>query len=209
MVDKRPSDDGDAGLVRRPRTPRRRSKISVLPASTDSAVAPADRIAWIVATPTTGTSKRMSWFGFATLTMRHAGAGQLAGARDHFVGAFHRLDRDDGLVLDGDRSGRCRGRQSRRPSRSRTRSPSARRRSARASSARPRRPAAARSNAVESISSIPRRAARPPPRRSARRCSRASAASAPTGTVRSGMMPPKDLGVLDLPGHHRLRDAGA
>ena len=41
---------------------------SVLPASTDSAVAPAARIAAMVGTPTTGTSKRMSCFGFATLT---------------------------------------------------------------------------------------------------------------------------------------------
>ena len=36
------------------------SIISVLPASTDSAVAPAAFIASIVDTPTTGTSKRMS-----------------------------------------------------------------------------------------------------------------------------------------------------
>ncbi len=36
------------------------SIISVFPASTDNAVAPARRIASMVATPTTGTSKRMS-----------------------------------------------------------------------------------------------------------------------------------------------------
>ena len=46
-----------------------RSKISVLPASIDSTFAPAMRIAWIVASPTIGTSNRMSCFGFATLTM--------------------------------------------------------------------------------------------------------------------------------------------
>jgi hypothetical protein len=49
------------------------SIISVFPASTDSAVAPATRIAWIVAMPTTGTSNRISCFGFATLTMRTPG----------------------------------------------------------------------------------------------------------------------------------------
>ena len=43
---------------------------SVLPASIDSAVAPAAFITRIVATPTTGTSKRMSCFGLATLTIR-------------------------------------------------------------------------------------------------------------------------------------------
>src|SRR5688572_5924128 len=37
-----------------------RSKINVLPASIDSTVAPATRIAWMVARPTIGTSKRMS-----------------------------------------------------------------------------------------------------------------------------------------------------
>ena len=46
------------------------SRTSVLPASIDSASAPAARIAAIVATPTTGTSKRMSCAGFATLTTR-------------------------------------------------------------------------------------------------------------------------------------------
>ncbi len=46
------------------------SIMSVLPASTDSSVAPAACIASIVETPTTGTSNRMSWFGLATLTIR-------------------------------------------------------------------------------------------------------------------------------------------
>ena len=62
----------DAGLVGGS-TIASPSNISVLPASTDSAVAPAACIASIVATPTTGTSKRMSWFGLATLTMRTPG----------------------------------------------------------------------------------------------------------------------------------------
>ena len=79
-----------------------RSKISVLPASIDNTVAPATRIAWIVASPTTGTSNRMSCFGLATL-MIDAGAGQVTGAGDGLVGAFHRLDRDHRLVLHGDR----------------------------------------------------------------------------------------------------------
>ena len=100
----------DAPAAPRPRCPLRsptlrnasRSKISVLPASTDSTFAPASRIAWIVASPTTGTSKRMSWFGLATLMMRDAVAGEVAGARDGFVGAFHGLDRDHRLMLHGD-----------------------------------------------------------------------------------------------------------
>ena len=79
------------------------SIMSVFPASTDSTVAPAARIACIVATPTTGTSNRMSCFGFATLTMRDAGAGQMPGAGNHFVGPFHRFDGDDRLMLDRDR----------------------------------------------------------------------------------------------------------
>src|SRR5215831_3718286 len=49
------------------------SRISVLPASTESTAAPATRIACTVANPTTGTSKRMSCFGFATLTMQTPG----------------------------------------------------------------------------------------------------------------------------------------
>jgi len=41
-----------------------------LPASIESAVAPAARIASMVAMPMTGTSNRMSCFGFATFTTR-------------------------------------------------------------------------------------------------------------------------------------------
>ena len=78
------------------------SNTSVLPASTDSAVAPAARIASIVATPTTGTSNRMSWFGFATFTMRTPGPASRPARRDHLVGAFHRLDGDHRGVLDRD-----------------------------------------------------------------------------------------------------------
>ena len=63
----------DAGLVRPPRRTASPSSTSVLPASIDSADAPATRIAWIVATPITGTSNRMSCFGLATLTMRTPG----------------------------------------------------------------------------------------------------------------------------------------
>ena len=46
------------------------SIMRVLPASTDNRVAPAARMASMVDTPTTGTSKRMSWLGLATLTIR-------------------------------------------------------------------------------------------------------------------------------------------
>ena len=51
----------------------------------------------------TGTSKRMSCFGFATLTMRDARPGQMPGAPNHLVGAFHRLDGHHRQVLDRDR----------------------------------------------------------------------------------------------------------
>src|SRR6267154_346126 len=45
-----------------------RSKKTVRPASTASAVAPQARICWMVGNPTTGTSKRMSCFGLLTFT---------------------------------------------------------------------------------------------------------------------------------------------
>ena len=53
--------------------------------------------------PTTGTSNRMSWFGFATLTIADAGTRQPARAADHLVGALHRFDRHNGAILHGDR----------------------------------------------------------------------------------------------------------
>ena len=43
----------------------------------------------------------MSCFGFATLMMRDARPGKMPRAGDHLVGAFHRLNRHDGLVLHG------------------------------------------------------------------------------------------------------------
>ena len=49
------------------------STTSVFPASIEIAVAPAAFISAIVATPTTGTSKRMSCFGLATFTIRVPG----------------------------------------------------------------------------------------------------------------------------------------
>src|SRR4029434_9412686 len=49
------------------------SRINVLPASIESADAPATRIAWTVARPMTGTSNRISCLGFATLMMRTPG----------------------------------------------------------------------------------------------------------------------------------------
>ena len=76
---------------------------SVRPASIDIAVAPADFIASMVATPITGTSKRMSWFGLATFTTRDACAGDPPGSLDHLVGPLHRLHRHDGPVLHDDR----------------------------------------------------------------------------------------------------------
>ena len=84
-----------------------------------------------------------------------AGAGEMAGAGDHFVGAFHRLDGHDRLVLHRDRLADVERRRSRRPCGSRTRSPSAPPRSARARSARRRSASSGVRNAVESISSMP------------------------------------------------------
>ena len=55
------------------------SNIRALPASSDSSVAPARAITWMVGMPTTGTSKRMSWLGLATLTTTTPGAGQVGG----------------------------------------------------------------------------------------------------------------------------------
>ena len=66
-----------------------------------------------------------------------ARSGEIAGARDHLVGALHRLDRDDRLVLDGDRLADVQRRRSRRPCDSRSRDPSAVPRSARARSSTP------------------------------------------------------------------------
>jgi hypothetical protein len=54
----------------------------------------------MVATPITGTSKRMSCLGLATLTIC-AGAAE-AGTSDDFVGPFHRSHRHHRLVLGGD-----------------------------------------------------------------------------------------------------------
>ena len=113
---------------RRERTRRRRGRASGRRRSTARRRRPA-RIAVIVATPTTGTSNRMSCAGLATLTTRVPGAGERARARDRRVGAFHRLDRDDRAVLHDDRSARRRRRRSRRRRGSRTRSPPASRRS--------------------------------------------------------------------------------
>ena len=86
-VDERRRRRGSASGRRRSTTRRRRPRAS--PRSSR--------------TPTTGTSKRMSCGGLATLTTRVPGAGQRAGARDRRVGAFHRLDRHHGAILDDDR----------------------------------------------------------------------------------------------------------
>ena len=88
------------------------SKSSVRPASMARQVAPARAMASMVATPMTGTSKRMSWFGLATLTTvserlsvdagSFEAAHQRAGALDGGVGAFHGFDGDAGLGGDDD-----------------------------------------------------------------------------------------------------------
>ena len=93
-----PPDDGDARVVGGV-DDGLAVEDSVLPASIDSTVAPAARIASIVATPTTGTSNRMSWFGLATLTTRAPAPASCPARAIIVVGAFHRLDGDDRLVL--------------------------------------------------------------------------------------------------------------
>ena len=67
VADRRLGDDADAGLIR---SGERASLSSSRqrPASSARQVAPACFIVSIVCSPTTGTSKRMSWFGLATFT---------------------------------------------------------------------------------------------------------------------------------------------
>ena len=165
-------------------------------------------IASIVATPTTGTSNRMSCFGFATLTTRTPAPASCAGPRDHLVGPFHRLDRDHRLVLDDNGLADVERRRSRRPCGSRTRSRRARRSSARGASARPRAPAAVAGTRSSPSARCRVAHARRPRPRSARRC------SAPCSRVEHRQQRQvrddagEDLDVLDLAGHHRLRHAG-
>jgi hypothetical protein len=64
-----------------------------------AAVAPAARIAWMVARPTTGTSKRMSWPGLATLTTAVPGPASCPARAIVSSVPFHRLDRHHRLVL--------------------------------------------------------------------------------------------------------------
>ena len=88
---------------RRPRRspPARRSAASCRRRPT-SAVAPAARIAAMVGTPTTGTSKRMSCFGLATLTTTAPAPASWPARAMVGVGALHRLDGDDGAILHDD-----------------------------------------------------------------------------------------------------------
>ena len=78
-----------AALMRR----RRRSSASCRRPSTAVGAGDAHRLDR--RNPMTGTSKRMSCFGFATLMMQTPGAGQMPGAANHLVGALHGFDRDD------------------------------------------------------------------------------------------------------------------
>ena len=79
------------------------SIISVLPASTDSAVAPAAFIASIVDDADDRHVEAHVLIRLRDLDDPDAGAGQLSGARDHRVGALHRLDGDDRRGLHRDR----------------------------------------------------------------------------------------------------------
>ena len=207
-----PADDGDAGGVGGRDHRRRRTSASCRRRPT-ARVAPARAIAWIVGTPTTGTSKRMSCFGLATFTTRTPGpARSPARAITASVPSIAstattaRVLHGDRLadVEAGDRVGHpVAEREDRAP----------RRRSARVPSARRRRRAAACRSAVESISSMP--------------CSRiTSATAAMSASVfvdrerasarqqrQVGHDAGEDLRVLDLPGHHgvgrRRRPAGS
>ena len=57
----------------------------------------------MVRSPTTGTSKRMSWPGRLTLATTSPGAGDRRRPLDGAVGPFHGLDGDHGAVLDAHR----------------------------------------------------------------------------------------------------------
>ena len=138
----------------------------------------------------------------------HAGPGQVTGAADHFVGAFHRLDGNDGLVLDRDRL------------------PDVERRNSvghavaecevvvllfdrglRSVSV----PAPASSgcrNAVESSSSMPSPRITSATAEISASVLRAFSRVSTESSVKSGTMPEKIFDVLDLPGHHRLGHAG-
>ena len=105
-------------------------------------------------------------------------------------------------------SGRCRGRRSRRRCGSRTRDRAAPRRSARAWSARPSRASSGARNAVESSSSMPlSRSTSATPAMIASVFCALSRISTPSER-QVGHDVGEQLGVLDLPGHHRLGDAG-
>ena len=85
------------------RRPGRRRAPASCPASIDSAVAPATRIAWIVASADHRHVEAHVLIRLGHLDDADAGPGQVPGAANHLVGAFHGLDRDDRLVLDRDR----------------------------------------------------------------------------------------------------------
>ena len=131
------------------------SIISVLPASIESAVAPAALIASIVATPTTGTSKRMSWFGLATLTIATPRPARLSRPARSSRPSLPSPRRPPPPCPSRRSSGRCRAPRWRRPSGTRTRSrpPPSRRRARRVST--PSRASSGTRNAVESSSSMP------------------------------------------------------
>ena len=139
----------------------------------------------------------------------HAGAGELAGARDDRVGPLHRLDGDDGRRLHrdrladveaGDGVGDAVAEREVAPARS---SSGARRVST------PSRASSGARNAVEFNSSMPlsRSASAMPPIRPSVFFA-FSRISTPQQRQRRRSHDGEQLGVLDLPRHHRLRDAG-
>ena len=151
-----PADDGDAGLVGRRDDRRRPSSISVLPASSDSAVAPAARIACDRRHADDRHVEAHVLLRLGHLDDDGAGAGQAArrarSPRRCLPSPRPRRPRDASRRS----SGRCRGRRSRRPCGSRTSRSAAlaSRRRARAVST-PARASSGCRNAVESSSSMP------------------------------------------------------
>ena len=194
-------------FVRRRATIASPSIISVLPASTDSAVAPAARIACDRRHADDRHVEPHVLVRLGDLDDADAGAGELAGARDHRVGAFHRLDGDDGRRLDGNRLADVEAGDGVGHPVAELEVAAARPRSARARSARPSRASSGARNAVESISSMPwSRSTSATPEMSRVGVPRLAAASA-RQQRQVGHDAGEHLRVLHLAGHHRLGDA--
>ena len=187
----------------RPRWPTRRRARRRAPACArhrpTAPTAPATRIAWIVGNPDDRHVETHVLLRLRHLDDAHAGTGQVPGPADHFVGPFHRLDRDDGLVLHGDRLADVeRGDRVGHPVAEREilrapRSFGARR------SARPRGRAAARGTPSSRCSSMPSSRITSATAEISASVLRALRRVSTDSSVRSGMMPEKILTCLTCP----------